>query len=576
VRRSQTIGTVGPNGPPARALAWLPLLAAALWLLHPLQLTGVLYVVQRMTSMTAAFVLLGLLGFVHGRTRLESGHGSGFVWMLASLALAGGLGFLSKQNAVLLPFFAFLIELFFFDRAGLEPRLRRWLRAFYAVTVLAPALIAVAGLVIAWDFVLGTYGHRHFTPAERLMTEARILWFYLSLLAWPDVHRFALHHDDIVLSTGLLEPWTTLVGVVGWIAVVAAALLHGVRRRSAWAFGVLWFLVGHSLESSFIGLELTFEHRNYLPSVGPVLAALYYALALAARVRISPPGARGLAVAVLGVVAFATLARASVWADRHVLFESSVRNHPDSSRAHGQYALLMAVQVGDPELIFHHWQRAAALNPREVLGLVEMSKMLQGYILHARRSAPPSGPAGASPSGPLDPLASPIGPDLGYLEALDAATNAEIVRRLDRGPVETSTIMGLVSLRSCVQNDLEPCVALLPRAIDWFQRAAASERIMPNDRAIALVQLAKLYALTGRVEEAVTTVEKAIEVNPGDLHLYFEIALLHIERGDAGAAREAIARIDEMIRRTGARADEVEILRARLSEIEGATGARAL
>ena len=46
--------------------SYLPLVVAALWLLHPIQLTSVLYVVQRMTSMAAFFVLLGLVVFVSG------------------------------------------------------------------------------------------------------------------------------------------------------------------------------------------------------------------------------------------------------------------------------------------------------------------------------------------------------------------------------------------------------------------------------------------------------------------------------------------------------------------------------
>src|SRR5690606_10094951 len=48
-------------------------LAALLWAAHPLQLTGVLYVVQRMTSLAALFTLAGLLIYVHGRNQVEAG-----------------------------------------------------------------------------------------------------------------------------------------------------------------------------------------------------------------------------------------------------------------------------------------------------------------------------------------------------------------------------------------------------------------------------------------------------------------------------------------------------------------------
>ena len=263
---------------PSAAAGWsamqsyLPLLVAALWLLHPIQLTSVLYVVQRMTSMSAFFVLAGLLLFVVGRSRLESGRPSGLGWMFAGLAGGVGLGYLCKQNAVLLPFYAFLVELFFFRHQALPQASRRRLYGFYALTVGLPVLSGLAGLIFAWDVIAQGYVYREFTLGARLLTESRVLFFYLGLLLMPQIRAFSLYHDDIVVSTGWFEPWTTLPSVVLWAALLGLAL-WGVRRRALWSFAVLWYLVGHSLESSLVSLELAFEHRNYLPSVGRLGAA---------------------------------------------------------------------------------------------------------------------------------------------------------------------------------------------------------------------------------------------------------------------------------------------------------------
>ena len=123
--------------------SYLPLVVAALWMLHPIQLTSVLYVVQRMTSMAAFFVLLGLVVFVTGRNRLESGRAHGLTLMFAGLAGGTALGFLCKQNAVLLPFYAFLVELFFYRHEALASGARRRLYRFYALTVALPAVLAV-------------------------------------------------------------------------------------------------------------------------------------------------------------------------------------------------------------------------------------------------------------------------------------------------------------------------------------------------------------------------------------------------------------------------------------------------
>ena len=162
----------GGARPPSAEAGWsamqsyLPLVVAAVWLLHPIQLTSVLYVVQRMTSMAAFFVLLGLVVFVLGRIRLESGRGHGLTLMFVGLAGGVGLGFLCKQNAVLLPFYAFLVELFFFRHEALARAARRRLYGFYAVTVVLPAVLAVVGLVVAWDTIAAGYIFRDFTPVQ--------------------------------------------------------------------------------------------------------------------------------------------------------------------------------------------------------------------------------------------------------------------------------------------------------------------------------------------------------------------------------------------------------------------------
>jgi hypothetical protein len=235
--------------------AYLPLLVAALWLLHPIQLTSVLYVVQRMTSMSAFFVLAGLLLFVVGRNRLESGRGHGLTWMFAGLAGGVGLGFLCKQNSILLPFYAFLVELFFFRHEVLPQAARRRLYGFYALTVALPAVVAVVGLVVAWDAIAQGYLYRDFTLWERLLTQSRVLFFYLGLLFFPHIRAFGLYHDDFALSTGLLDPWTTLLSVLLWAGLVGLAL-WGVRRRALWSFALLWYLVGHSLERLLSGVGI--------------------------------------------------------------------------------------------------------------------------------------------------------------------------------------------------------------------------------------------------------------------------------------------------------------------------------
>ena len=559
----------GVARPPSAQAGWsamqsyLPLVVAALWLLHPIQLTSVLYVVQRMTSMAAFFVLLGLVVFVVGRIRLESGRR--FAWTLMFAGLGGGvvLGYLCKQNAVLLPFFAFLVELYFFRHEALPGATRRRLYGFYALTVALPALAAVAGLIFAWEMIAEGYLHRDFTPWERLLTQSRVLFFYLGLLVFPHIRAFGLYHDDLALSTGLLEPWTTLAGVVVWV-VLAGLALWGVRRRAIWSFGLLWYLVGHSLESSLLGLELVFEHRNYVPSFGVLFAGAYYLIWALDRVA----GTRRLAYPVVGllvvVLAFTTFTRASIWSDKDSVMESSLRNHPDSSRTHGEYARAKAGNGGDTELAYRHWARAAELNPSSVLELIEMQKVLVARLLEPAEQGDGGAPASRELPAPTH-YGAPLLADPGYLKALDDVLAGEIASRLETRPVLMSNVAALRTLERCIRSKVPRCVALLPRAIDWYVLASRNPRVSGNAQAVLRLKLAKLYALNGETDNAVQSARAAVAADPDHVVYRFELAALYLALADFDAAEQAIAMAEKG---TGASAIHRRILQALKKDLE--------
>ena len=542
----------GVARPPSAQAGWsamqsyLPLVVAALWLLHPIQLTSVLYVVQRMTSMAAFFVFLGLVVFVLGRIRLESGQRYGMTWMSVGVAGGVGLGFLCKENAVLLPFFAFLVELFFFRHTALPQAARRRLYGFYALTVALPALLAVVGLIVAWDLIAQGYVHRDFTPFERLLTQSRVLFFYLGLLLFPHIRAFGLYHDDMVLSTGLLEPWTTLVSVLAW-AALAGLVVWGLRRRAMWSFGLLWYLVGHSLESSVLSLELVFEHRNYVPSFGVLFALAYYLLwgldRMAGMRRLAYPAA-GLLVVVL---AFTTFTRAGVWADKFTLIEFSLRNHPNSSRSHGEFATTNAQYTGDVALAYKHWSRAAELNPSSVLELIEMEKVLAAQILVMAGQGDAAERESGHVASPTD-YAAPMRPSLGYLRALDALVAGEIELRLATRPMLMGNVAALRALERCIRSTLPPCVALVPRTIDWYLLARDNPRLSGKPRAVLQLRLAKLYERDGDLDKAVASAEAAVRTDPGHIVYMLELAALYLASEDLDAAEGTIAAAENGMR----------------------------
>lgn len=312
--------------------AWLPVLGTALWLLHPLLVSTVLYVVQRMAMLSAMFTLMAMLAYVQGRIALDAGE-RGKAWRLLLLVpVCTLLATLSKENGVLAPVLCGVIELFAFAP---EPgtRRHRMSTAFVAGTVALPALLVIVLTALQVPAIVGGYGTRPFTLVERLLTQPRVLWDYIGALLLPYGPKLGLYHDDYPVSHALLGPDTTLISIVAWLATIAAAWRLR-TRLPGFALGTGIFLVGQSLESSVFPLLLYFEHRNYLPAVGAIWALLSLATAGAQFLRNHMHhGQRVFAVASVGLVlalALATAARAGIWGSEATLLAQGLHYHPDS------------------------------------------------------------------------------------------------------------------------------------------------------------------------------------------------------------------------------------------------------
>lgn len=251
----------------------LAALIAMAWLLLPINLTSVLYVVQRMESMANLFVLLGLLGYVTGRRRMleHAGRAGDLLLVAASLIVPTAVGLLAKETAVMLPLYALLIEWLVFRFRGASPnRIDRRIVALFVTVLLLPMMLGLAWLV---PRLLSpeSWATRDFTMSTRLLTEMRIVVDYIGWTLWPLPHSLSFYHDDYVLSTGLLSPWTTLA--CGLCLLVLIALMVWLRkRRPLAALGIALFLACHLLTGTVLPLELVYEHRNYFASFGLMLA----------------------------------------------------------------------------------------------------------------------------------------------------------------------------------------------------------------------------------------------------------------------------------------------------------------
>ena len=309
---------------------FISLAAAAAWLLHPLNLTAVLYIVQRMTSLAAFFMVCGLCFYVWGRMRTWHSR-PGAHLILIGLCVFGPLAMLAKENGALLPLYMFVIEISIFRFRNQSGRLDRKIAGFFIAGLLLPAIGCLVWLIEDPQRFLAGYAVRTFNMEERLLTEARVLLFYLKLIITPSLRQFALFHDDIAVSQGWLHPLSTLPSVIAVIALFLSGIFL-TRMRPIVGLGILWFFAGHVLESTFLPLEIAFEHRNYLADFG-ILLAFFYLLLNPAYSTKTLPFRRISAVLFVGIYFGITFVRAGQWDNNLDQEVYEAAHHPDSIRA---------------------------------------------------------------------------------------------------------------------------------------------------------------------------------------------------------------------------------------------------
>ena len=293
--------------------------AAILWLVHPLHTQSVAYIVQRMTSLTTLFYLLALICYADARlaTTATRKH-----MLLALCAVSGLLALGTKEIAATLPVFIFLYEWFFFQQLK-KGWLRRRLPALAGVGVVSGVIVLIFS-----GFQTRSSASSHLTPdaaqapGSRVLTEFRVVVFYLSLLFWPAPSRLNLDHD-IAASLSLVDPATTLLSLLLLAGLFATAVLIA-RREPLGAYAILWFLGNLVIESSVIRLELVFEHRTYLPSVFPAIVLV----SLLFRVLKQKWAVVALLVVLAAGGSFWTWQRSLVWADEVTLWRDCLEKSP--------------------------------------------------------------------------------------------------------------------------------------------------------------------------------------------------------------------------------------------------------
>ncbi len=273
-------------------------------------------------------------------------------------------------------------------------------------------------------------------------------------------------------------------------------------------------MVGHSVESTVLPLELYFEHRNYFPSIGLVLAlGGLFAIIVKKWPEPKAPLLVCLGLCVL-VLSAQTSSQVQIWSNRSLLILNHLNAHPNSARANIDMATELA-RLGEVEAA-HHYSRMAfessanEANARERSGDYEIRNLALSCIANK-----PSSPELIDNLGKDDP---------------------------NRPLSSVTTLLTMVRLlqdNSCPQFDR---IRFADRMAEIFLVAdfqdKASAKIYSN--------LAVLENALERYDNAYAYVEQFLALSPNDkrgllMKLHFATAL-----GKTEAAQEVIATLQRM------------------------------
>jgi hypothetical protein len=325
-------------------IKYLPALAAIAWALHPMQVSTVLYVVQRMTMLAAMFGFISLIAFIRARVAFEASRNALAVLYLATSGLAFIAGYFSKENILVLFPLLLLIEAYL--RSQNERIKSKQYDAMMLICVLPCALIVcgypvklfIENLVVLYKSGAEQNYGRSYTMIERLLTEQRVIGDYIKDIFFPKIQTAGVFYDGYPVSKTMFKPISTFM----WAAIHIVVLISGVLLRKRYGFiffGIGWFYISHLLESTTPMLEIKFDHRNYVAILGPVFIVVNLIL------RVPRPAFCGaMILVVFCIYSLFLYYSSSLWGNPLEASKIWVTKNPNSVRAN-EYAAKMAYET---------------------------------------------------------------------------------------------------------------------------------------------------------------------------------------------------------------------------------------
>ena len=367
------------------------LLATLLWVLNPIQIFSVTYIVQRMNSLAALFSLIALYLYILARltTKNNSNHSLSFksLTLFFTSFLATIVAITCKQNAIILPLLVAIYELHFFSD-GIKPFFKK-ITATKIKTLISLTIILFAFILFGLIFYLNTngsperflkdlYKNKPFTLPERLYTQTRLIIYYISLIFYPNPSRLSLL-VEIKKSTSIFQPISTLFSIILIFSILFTATIAYIRKKRILSFAIFWFFAAHLIESTFLPLELAYIHRNYLPSFFaflPILTFIFSKQKLKSSTTLNKKYFFILFcfASLIAIFAYWTYCYNEVWKNRITFWKDNLNKSPNLERIYINYGSALAEANKNPKAI-ESYRKALKINRKNYITCYNIARL---------------------------------------------------------------------------------------------------------------------------------------------------------------------------------------------------------
>ncbi len=298
-----------------------------------IQTSAVSYIVQRMALGMTLFSLLSIILYLKRK----------YFYSFVCIILA--LGF--KENAILV--IPILFFLYYVENGKKAKILTGGLIFFSALTVL---ILSPYGFDFYTKFQNG-FRHKGFTMWERLITEPRVVFHYLSLVFFPYYKNFVLNYNYHI-SKSLFVPLTTSISILGIIFLIIFTIYC---KKPFISFFTGFFLIALSLENTIVPLDIAYEHRMYFPLVA--LSALISYVLIKSHDRKTIVS---LIILLIGLNIVNTYLRNREYKDYITILKQDISHYPNNIRAlYNLHSMLL--KTGRKKEAIKYLKKCLELNP---------------------------------------------------------------------------------------------------------------------------------------------------------------------------------------------------------------------